>query len=344
MTNPKVASILLKVDQLLDQLLGKQVEKPKPEPEPKPSADAVREKAIADAMDEIRKLLQRTGAAFGAGATLLLAGLGYAQLHEVFPLPAHNHWRTAFAAGIGALLAVAGAVLLAGVFFRAQRRILITPAEKDDDFQKPDQKIKDEIYARVAVEENAPSLDALELRARRFERMALVTSDKGLRVELETEAARVTRAYRWAMVFSAARVLERRSRDAFKSSTIWAGMAALGIVLAFGAADYSKGERDKVALFKSCQEAIKLGAVDACDSVRAPLTTEQTKEKAKNDRKAKKAERAALAKAHRTFRNTSKPLLARLQACSKVLSSTTETAQATTAAVLNACLRLMARS
>ena len=314
MPSPRVASILLKID----QLLGKQLEEPTPEP--KPPADTAREKAIVDQMAEIRRHLQRTGAAFGAGTTLLLAGLGYAQLHEVFPLPARSEVRTGLAAALGAALALGGAVILAGAFFRAQRRILITPAREDADIKGDDAKIKSHFYQLVATEESAPSVEALELRARRFERMARMTSDEGVRNDLEKEAARVTGAYRWAMILSAGRILERRSRKASAHSVFWALVTALGIALVFGAADYSKGERDKIALFKSCEEARKLGADEACDSVRAAPTAEETRQQAAKQKAMKRAEATALAQARRTFRNTPGPSLARLEACLKVLS------------------------
>jgi hypothetical protein len=336
-TDPRVTSILLKVDQLLDQLLSK---KPEPTEEPEPSAGTDRVQQVRDQMQEIRKLLQRTAAAFGAAATLLLAGLGYAQLHQIFPLPVHDRVWTALAAAIGAAFAVVGAVLLSGAFFRAQRRILITPADKDEDFGKPDQKIKDDLYGRVAVEENAPSVDALELRARRLERMALATTDPDARDELEKEAARLTGAYRWVMILTSLHVLERRSQAAYRHSPIWALVAALGIALMFGAADYSKGERDKIALFTSCQQAIKLGANEACDSLREPATPDEKRAKAAKQRNERKAQKAAVAKARAILKDASKPLVTRLQACARVLGTTSEFAGAPTAAVLNACIRL----
>lgn len=53
-----------------------------------PSAAAGEAKAIESGMSEIRDHLRKTGAALGAAATLILAGLGWAQVHQAFPLPA----------------------------------------------------------------------------------------------------------------------------------------------------------------------------------------------------------------------------------------------------------------
>jgi hypothetical protein len=332
-TAARVGSLLSKLERLLE-----------PEPPPSVSPASAREQAVREAMAEMRKLLQRTGAAFGAGATLVLGGLGYAQLHEVFPLPANHARETALAALAGVVLAVGGSVGLAGAFFRAQRRILITPADEDDDIEGPDQALKMEMYDRVAMEESAPSLDALELRKTRFERMARTATSASLREELEAEAARVRDAYRWAMLASAQAILERRSRQAFQNSLLWALVGGAGIVLAFAAADYSKGERDRVALLRSCQEAVALGAEDACDSVRAKPSAREEAEATRDAQIEKRDVARALQRARRTFADPSKPRLVRLEACATVLGSVRVPDPPAAAEILRSCLKLTAGS
>jgi hypothetical protein len=334
--NPLITRILTKID----ALLSKQAE---PEKETPPSSDqAARLKALQDAMAEMRQLLQRTGAGFGAGATAVLAGLGYAQLHQVFPIPPAHHDATLIAALLGVILAFGGAVFLSGRFFSAQRRIVVEPQLGGDDIGRKDLPVQAKIYRAVALEEGAPSVEALELRARRLERIARQTTDKDTKAKLEAEASRITDAYRWAMRFAAASILERRSRDAFRGSRPFALIFAAGIIHAFGAADYAKGERDKIALFKDCEAAIAAGASEACGSIRDKSTTD--KQTAKDD-KAKDASSAALKAARVAFKNVAgKSRLERLEACSRVLLATPgfkADADRASASVVNACLNLI---
>jgi hypothetical protein len=339
-----VNAALTRVLDKVDRLLGKELEPAKPEPAS--SATPSSEQALVDAMGEMRKLLQRTGAGFAAGAAALLAGLGYAQLHQVFPIPpAHRSWIAA-AALAGVLLALVGAIVFAGRFFSAQRRILITTREsdRDADINGEDEEIRAKFFRDAAVTEHAPSLEAIEFRARRLERIARVTGDSELKSRLESEAKRLTAVYRLAMYRSAARILERRSRDAFKGSRYWALVTAAGIVLAFAAADYAKGERDRIGLLKECEAAITAGADEACDPVRSASERRAAKDR---DADAKTAEDSALSAARVTFENTGSSRLELVEACSRVLFATPglkESEDAARAAVVSACVQLVGGS
>src|SRR5688572_27413116 len=88
----------------LDRLLGKELAPAKGET--KPADESAQTKPLVDAMAEVRKLLQRTGAGFAAGAAALLVGLGYAQLHQTFPLPATHRGLVAVVASAGVALAL----------------------------------------------------------------------------------------------------------------------------------------------------------------------------------------------------------------------------------------------
>jgi hypothetical protein len=196
------------------------------------------------------------------------------------------------------------------------------------------------MFEDTANEENARSLRALELRALRLERIARATTDDKERGRLEAEAARLTAACRLAMTRAAARILERRARDAFKTSRYWALFTVLGIIAAFAAADYSKGERDRVTLLKDCQAAVAAGAEDACDSVRSGKATQAAQDTAA---KKAKAEEQALATARETFRKETGTTLDRVEACSRVLLAAPGLAGAgdeARAAVVAACVQL----
>src|SRR5258705_12708228 len=81
-------------------------------------------------MDAMRDHLRRVGTALGVAGGALLSGLGYTQVHKIFPLPSHLFgWLLALAIASSAA-ALIGAALLAGRFYAAQRRI---PMSTDDD-------------------------------------------------------------------------------------------------------------------------------------------------------------------------------------------------------------------
>jgi len=64
--------------------------------------------ALAEGMTSVRSQLQTIGTTFGAAVTAVLAGLGYTQLNELFPLPGGKGW-VAWIAVAGAVLARFGA-------------------------------------------------------------------------------------------------------------------------------------------------------------------------------------------------------------------------------------------
>lgn len=88
------------------------------------SATADLTKAIAGDMAEIRKHLTRFGAVLGAAAVAIVGGLGYAQVHEAFPLPAG---RLAFATPYWLIWLVVCLLVAAAVWrwiFRARMKTI----------------------------------------------------------------------------------------------------------------------------------------------------------------------------------------------------------------------------
>jgi hypothetical protein len=232
---------------------------------------------LVDGLADIRKLLQRTGTALGAAATALLAGLGYARLHDVFPLPAGKWWISPVAVFLGAL-AVSGSVWLAYRFFAAQRRILISPspAENINDIDKDERRLIATTYRRyvkryLPVSNTNPDADdlsqirslATEIQkknknlAKSLYAFAEVASYDGdllqvqnladsLRDQGEEDLAeRLARVVEIAQFDAVTKVLEHRSIQAFKGlkTGLALAMAVVGIFGLFAIADYSKSKR-----------------------------------------------------------------------------------------------------
>ncbi|MEK6274360.1 MAG: hypothetical protein AABM30_03395 [Actinomycetota bacterium] len=245
----------------------------KPNASTTPESDELPETvgAIADlrkAMESMRELLRRFGAALGAGATALLAGLGYTQVHKIFPLPADSSgwtWALAVASSVGSLV---GAAWVAGRFFGAQRRIGIKTEAGRETLRPRERELRDRVFTDTAAEEDAAALRDVELRAIRLNRIAQHSS-KAKAKDLQDEAERLQGKVRLACVRAAAEILEWRSQQAFNGvlTKVAVLMTILGIVGIFGVADWSQGQRDLVALRKSCAEATTAGAIDACVTV-----------------------------------------------------------------------------
>lgn len=238
---------------------------------------------IAAGMEQIRTLLRRMGAALGAAATAILAGLGWTQVHEVFPLPEGKGWLW-IPALLASLAAFGGAAWLAARFFAAQRRIVIASDESvGEGFRGDELEARDATFRLHALEEAAPSAYAMELRAYRFQRIAgELASEDPRKKKLESEGKRLLDLVELALSEAALWILEIRSRRAFKGlgTGIALAITVLGMVVLFGIADYAQGQRELIDLRAKCQDAVTKGAVDACDPVRSGANKQTAKEKA----------------------------------------------------------------
>jgi Tuberculosis necrotizing toxin len=229
---------------------------------------------LRNGMKEMRAWLRSFGGALGAGATVILAGLGYTQVHKIFPLPADSPDRLFAFAILSSFFALAGAALATGRFFGAQRRVGIsTEPEKDKKVDplrtKHERAIRTKVFTDAAAEEDAFDLRAVELRALRLRRIAQRTLDDERKAALSAEADRLMERVGTGVVSAAARVLEWRSDRAVSGLLTWLAvlMSIVGIIGLFGLADWSDGQRQLVALRKSCADAVKAGAADACNTV-----------------------------------------------------------------------------
>lgn len=244
---------------------------------PEPASPA---KDISKGMESIRENLRTFGTALGALATAVLAGVGFATFHEIFPLPPGRGLL-----GVGAALlaaaAVGGTVWLTAAFFAAQRRIVFSPSAlsvgeegpvKAEGLSKHEENIIKAILKEHAAEEGGASLRAVEMRAQRLSRVARRVEAAGAgeaarAAAITKESQRLTEAVSLAAWRAALMVLENRARRVYKGTgtVIALCVAATGIVGLLLLADYSKGQRDLIALRESCAKAVTAGAANACD-------------------------------------------------------------------------------
>jgi hypothetical protein len=313
-------------------------------PEAAPAADGYVQQ-LATGMEEIRAHLRRMGTGLAAAGGVILAGLGYAQVHQTFPLPEglHSHvlsgkWLFGLGAALAAFIAAVGAIWLAARFFGAQRRIPMS-TDYDDFKQELGRENQDAIkvlneYARA---EEASVLLALDLRADRFDRLSRrLTGPKA--AAFGREAARLYTLINTALVDASYVVLERRSEKAFreKRTALALLLAVVGILALFGLADYSKGRRDLIDLRSRCQQAVNIGATDACDSVRTPKQSLAVRQAATAEDRARKH---AAANAARQVPKAS-ALYSHVLACMTVLDGNDRlrvAADAVKAAAIAAC-------
>jgi hypothetical protein len=226
-------------------------------------------KGIQADMEAMRDHLRRVGTALGVAGGALLGGLGYAQVHKLFPIPIDSSRWILIGAIAAAAAALVGAAWLAGRFYGAQRRIPVRTEEDEPQLKwlrkwrrtpsglwPGESEIRHRIYDETARDDSATSLKALELRQLRFERLA--RRAKGKReTKLKDDSERIKGIVSRTLFQAAAAILERRAHQAFSGwLTRFAFLLTIaGIIGVFGLADWSQGQRDLVALGKQCGEA-----------------------------------------------------------------------------------------
>lgn len=195
------------------------------------------------------------------------------QLHNVFPAPENHRILVPLIALVSSAAALIGLGWLMRLIFAAQRQIpIVSDTERLGSLgslSESERTIRDQVFSSVATEHAGTSLRALELEARGAEREAEVASDPATKARFAAKAKRLLQAVDSGLTGAALLIIEERSGNLFRSrEPVWAfSLAAIGIIVAFGVADYSKGQRDLIALRKSCAEAEAAGAKDPCESV-----------------------------------------------------------------------------
>ncbi|WP_225755280.1 hypothetical protein [Actinotalea sp. Marseille-Q4924] len=239
-------------------------------------------------LEKMREHLRTYGSAVGALATAVLAGVGWATLKDIAPVPEGREWLIVVA-GVAALAALGGAVLLVGLFFAAQRRIVFdtdtipdarTPwdatrkeAGRSNDLTHREARAARAPLDDLADEELAADVAAVEGRQYRLARTARRYAAQAATLEagsserarataraeqLQAEADRLADAHRAAAVQAAVRVLETRQRQVFdgRQSRILSLVVVAGIVGLFVVADYSRGARALDAAQLACADKL----------------------------------------------------------------------------------------
>jgi hypothetical protein len=297
-------------------------------------------KQLADGMAAIRSLLQRTATAIGAVATAVIGGLGYAQLHNAFPIPQTAGPGSKTLLGASLIAAIAGSAWLAGRFFSAQRRILLAtepePAAVTGTWdrikrwvagRRQDPTAAEQVLVRAvldehAAEEVAASLYMVELRALRLGRLSrrLATTDEQRSSALALEAKRLEGTVSIALTRAAATLLEDRARRVFRGwpTVLALTIAAAGLVGLFATVDYYKGQRTLFEMREKCAKAETAGVTDAC----APFETKDVSDV----RRAQAAAKQAREKVKQAFNaqlatDEQKASIARVVACSRAINA-----------------------
>lgn len=263
---------------------------------------------LREGMEKIRENLRTFGTAMGALATAVLAGLGWATFHQIFPVPAGKWWVWVSALVLAAA-SVIGSIYVTGRVFAAQRRIVFAPSQisppaseeprpkrftrkrfsrwwlgNESGLTTRETAIVKRVLDEHAREEGAESARALETRALRLARIARrrdwirgkTSNDEESPIHME--ANRLDDVLATATLRSSLAVLERRSLNVFKGKATAGALllVATGIIGLFFVADYSKGQRDLIALRDSCHKAVEAGAANACDPIDGPMVPSPT--------------------------------------------------------------------
>jgi hypothetical protein len=271
-------------------------------------------------MADVRTLLQRAGAGLAVGAAAVLSGLGYTQVHQLFPLPPISKLGSLVLIAVAvasALVAVLGAAAVSSILLQAQRRILMSSRAEDCDFKGRREKwLIESVYLPAAAGEGAVELADLDLRAERLHRCAArMPSDDPARQRVEDEASRLDSVVVLAVRQAASKILEWRAARAFRGpyTAIAVVAAALGIIGLFASADYSKGVRDQVDIAVKCQKASLTTMPTWCKTVTATNTEEAWSEYFENHWLGTRLSRAQASARHLAHELATHPRVARVR-------------------------------
>lgn len=234
-------------------------------------------------LETIRGGLQKYGAALGAGATALLGGIGWATIHNLYPVPQDQKWL----GPLVILLAILGSLASFGAaasFFSAQRRIVFDTADPREapGLTSGEKAVVVRVLTDFAKANGAFRLKDLELRAQRLERIARTRKDDAQAAALSKEAARISSEVNYAAVTAATSVLESRNERQFRvlrfppsPFVALAGLALVSVLFVFYLSDFSKGQRELIDLQIKCgKEKVNTSACAdvAAQSPATPVT------------------------------------------------------------------------
>jgi len=262
---------------LLRTLAGLVVKQASP-PAEQPDAPAEEEPSSrADQLREGMKAIRDDLAAFGTGVGVLAgsvtAAATLATFDDLFPLPAG--WQGLIVLAV-LLLAVAafGSAMLTRRYFSARRRIVVEtsalvpfgPGDRRNREIDPDDPRNQGIDADERIffterfedllrRENISTARELDRRIAQYEREAVSAGPEEAAVK-RAEAKRLSDALDLAIAEGAISVLENRSAKVFKGAgtVVFGLMVAMGVGGLFLLGDWSRGERDRITAWTTCQK------------------------------------------------------------------------------------------
>lgn len=259
---------------------------PKPDPAAKRAAD--RAESYREAMEKIRSRTDVTAKGLATLGTAAVAGIGYAELADVYPKEGPDGAVFALIAGVVAM--VAGVILAVFRFNRATRSVITEPGREltielndfgpTDRFSKEDKNTLRYVYDELGRLNGVGSLAAYQARARRFERIAARWGETPAAAELRQRADVIMKEIAAAQDRAGALILRHRA-----SSALFSGWTLL-VVLLFAAGWYAtalasdamKGAREgELTIAKSCAEVL-----EKSDAVKLPAAC-KTKTKTKGE-------------------------------------------------------------
>lgn len=232
---------------------------------PAPSPAEERIKRFRGAITSIRRRANLSAKATGALGTAALSGIAIGKFSYVFPLDPSNG-----AAVFWAIVAILGFIALAFsiAWFTVQLWRVDSPVSMPITQAEVDAQLKGDLaaatwqrYERTCASHGAPSLRALDSRARRFRRIAARLPDTDKRRDrLLAQAKEIGDEVTATTAEAAADIVRAHARDVLMGGwTLVATVAfVLGLVGVAVGADYLDGERTgKVNVAKECAAAGK---------------------------------------------------------------------------------------
>jgi len=240
-------------------------EKPADTPAEKPAVTAVQGRLAiqAEGFQKIRDSLRAYAAALGAIGTALVSGFGYAAFSTMMPVPDDRLLWVAVGLVLSCVFATSW---LVANFYRPTRRIAFnasllsphtSPEEDRDTLDERERKGVIALFAQAPKPANVPDLANLEKKAGQMEDAASTESNAEKRQRKLDEARYLMDRYDEIAGSAALWVLEDRASRALSwPRLVLAPMiAGVSLVLLFGLAYYSAGERARIDLVAKCKDS-----------------------------------------------------------------------------------------
>jgi uncharacterized membrane protein len=227
-------------------------------------------KQFLDAADKLRQRSDAAAKALAALGSTAVGAIGIAKFADVFPVP-DGYWYLPYVVIAGFVAMAVAVVLFSAGLWRVTRPLYMrsdTTLMTDDlvarkNPKKSELALVERIFAEAARQNDASSLQALESRGWRLNRIAERTSDDARRTRLTAQAMKILTEVRTTQLRAAVIVIRKRTSSLPTSVGTWAtvllfvaGLVAVGV----GAdqLDSERGADDRRATAaKACADAAK---------------------------------------------------------------------------------------